>query len=307
MGGGPREVTREGQQRGVPWEAGLQRPGVWMLRFIPQLCSRRRHSHRDQGTRYEAGGLLLTPGSARLCVPAPPREHTQRHVGCVLTGMHLCLRHAEAGHMGRVSARLLLHMCMRMWELCVRTHVHKVWHRHAHMFRLRACARTEVPHPTLAVAVGWWRWSGHLGNWLSWGSLASKEKKKIKPLNTKRRRSWRVVRVRLSPRLRSRLPPQPTHLSRPSEGRHSQDTGPRKQRADSPWCGGSLQSPREPTGMAAVRDWAGPTLQTHQAPEEGTLDTRRFANQGTLGRAAHSHPLWTMNALTACAASWPVH
>lgn len=52
--------------------------------------------------------------------------------------------------------------------------------------------------------------------------------------------------------------------------------------------------------MAAVRDWVGPpTLQTHQAPEEGTLDTRHFADQGTLGRAAHSHPLWTVNALTA--------
>lgn len=76
LGGGPREVTTEGQQR-----EGSARGGgaavAWsldMLCFTPQLCS---HSHRDQGARDEAGSPLLTPGSACLCVPAPPREHTK--------------------------------------------------------------------------------------------------------------------------------------------------------------------------------------------------------------------------------------
>lgn len=79
LGGGPREVTREGQQR----KGGAMGGGAavaWsldMLCFTPQLCSRRRHSHRNQGARYEAGSPLLTPGSACLCVPAPPREHTK--------------------------------------------------------------------------------------------------------------------------------------------------------------------------------------------------------------------------------------
>lgn len=202
--------------------------------------------------------------------------------------------------------RLLLHMCMRMCELCVRTHVHKVWHRHAHTFRLRACARTEAPHPTLAVAVWWWRWSGHLGNWLSWGSLASKEKKKkIKPLNTKKRRSWRAVRVRRSPRLRSRLPPHP---GPPVPTQRGLPQVPGSSGRTAPGVGGSLQSPGEPTRDGSSQGLGGPpTLQTHQAPEERTLDTRHFADQGTLGRAAHSHPLWTVNALTARAASWPVH
>lgn len=35
--------------------------------------------------------------SVRPCSPAGTH---QRHVGCVLTRMHLCLRHAKAGHMG---------------------------------------------------------------------------------------------------------------------------------------------------------------------------------------------------------------
>lgn len=65
---------------------------------------------------------------------------------------------------GVVTAYLLLHTCMRMFKLCVYTRVYKAQHTHSHVSRLCACAGTVVPCSTLAVAMGWRRWSGHLGN-----------------------------------------------------------------------------------------------------------------------------------------------
>lgn len=213
----------------MPWEAGLQWPGVWICCVSLHSCAAAGGTHtetRAQGTKPAA---RCSPRAAHVCASLLPRGNTPKARG-LCPHENASVPTSRQGWTHGVSLRApLLHMCMRMCELCVRTRVHKVWHRHAHMFGLRACARTEAPHPTLAMAVWWWRWSGHLGNAeLGQPCFKRKKKKKIKPLNTKKRRSWRVVRVRRSPRLRSRLPPQPgppvpTQRGLPQPGHRSQD------------------------------------------------------------------------------------
>lgn len=65
------------------------------------------------------------------------------------------------------------------------------------------------------------------------------------------------MRVRRSPRLRSRLPPQPGPPV-PTQRGLPQVPGPSGRTA--PGVGGPFRVPGSPPGMAAVRDWVGPPL-----------------------------------------------